>query len=304
MHAISSFAVAMLTASLAACAQSPVARQPPNAANDTAVPAPAPAQPIDGTIVNAARAYASARSDVSLCELAPAAARAQRFESGRFLVTIPAADACAAKFEKASAWIDARNLRIDDAAYALARVSEQPGLRIDMAYTGNRIFCDDRTQRCLINEALYAQSRCYVAPKVAEALANAAKAIVAQDSAMRLVVLDCYRPIYVQERMFALVANPEWVAQPKPPRYGGHNRAVAVDLTIEKNGVALDMGSPFDAFDERSNYREDGRGISPEQQRNRNTLRALMIGAGFRPYDGEWWHFSLPIETQALNMPL
>jgi D-alanyl-D-alanine dipeptidase len=296
-------AASVFIGALVACAQAPAPTASPLLKASESTP-PAPTQPITGTITRTTSAYASAQGGSSACELAPADTRALRFESGRFLVTIPATDSCKTKFEKPSAWIDAANLHIDDTAYApaLARVNEQSGLRVDMAYVGRRNFCDVKTERCLINEPLYAQARCYTAPKVADALALAAKTLVARDASMRLVVLDCYRPIYVQERMYSLVANPEWVAQPKPPRYGGHNRAVAIDLTIEKNGVQLDMGSPFDAFDDRSEHNSSK--VSEVARANRAMLRELMIQSGFRPYDAEWWHFSLPIETPALNFPL
>jgi D-alanyl-D-alanine dipeptidase len=169
---------------------------------------------------------------------------------------------------------------------------------------GDRIFCDDKT--CLIREPLAGLNRCYLAPAAAAKLAAAAKSLNARDPALRLRVWDCYRPIDVQIEMFQRVANPEWVAEPKPPRYGGHNRGVAVDVTIERDGVALDMGSAFDLFTKVSNY--DAKGISPAAAANRKLLRDLMIEAGLRPYDGEWWHFSLPAAEQAdlkaLNFPL
>jgi D-alanyl-D-alanine dipeptidase len=210
---------------------------------------------------------------------------------------------CSSKVATREVWVDAKRVDIADPAYApaLARVNEQPGLRIDMAYAGSKIFCDDK-QVCRINEPLYANARCYAAPAVADALARAARALVARDASAKLVILDCYRPIYVQERMFSLVNDPVWVAQPKGPRYGGHNRAVAIDLTIEKNGMQLDMGSPFDAFDDRSEHNSTK--VSEAARANRAMLRELMIGNGFRPYDAEWWHFSLPIDTPALNFPL
>lgn len=263
----------------------------------------APPQSVAGTILMATRAHAGAQTVASLCEVWPSDVRVIRFEANRFLVQLAASESCGARFPNREAWLDASKVEVADAAYApaLARVRDQRGLRIDMAYAGNKIFCDDK-QVCRINEPLYANARCYAAPQVADALARAAAALAARDATAKLVILDCYRPIYVQERMFSLVNDPVWVAQPKGPRYGGHNRAVAIDLTIEKNGVLLDMGSPFDAFDDRSEHNSPK--VSDAARANRAMLRELMIGNGFRPYDAEWWHFSLPIETPALNYPL
>jgi D-alanyl-D-alanine dipeptidase len=303
--AFAAMAVAALAACTSASSVAPVAQTPASPVETTTLQAPAAAQPIAATLRIGTLVAASPRADAVTCAATHASVRAIRFESGRFLVSLSADDVCANRLPDRSGWVDPRNVTLADEAYApaLARVSEQPALKIAMNYVGSKIFCDAQ-QRCRINEALYANARCYAAPRAAEALAKAAQTLRARDQTLSLKVLDCYRPIYVQERMYALVADPKWVARPKPPRYGGHNRAVAIDLTLEKNGVELDMGTPFDAFDEKSEWHDDGRGITAQQQANRRLLRELMIGAGFRPYDGEWWHFSLPIDTPALNHPL
>jgi D-alanyl-D-alanine dipeptidase len=287
-------------ATLAACAPAPRI-----ASTSTPFVAAAP-QLIAAQLAQATPAFANSRGGAPKCVASAGAVSAIRFEASRMLIRLDESASqsdCASKAATREVWVDAKRVEIADAAYApaLARVNEQAGLRIDMAYVGSKIFCDDK-QVCRINEPLYANARCYAAPPVAEALARAARALAARDASAKLVILDCYRPIYVQERMFSLVNDPVWVAQPKGPRYGAHNRAVAIDLTIEKNGVQLDMGSPFDAFDDRSEHNSTK--VSEAARANRAMLRELMIGNGFRPYDAEWWHFSLPIDTPALNFPL
>jgi D-alanyl-D-alanine dipeptidase len=269
------------------------------------VATPATPQVISASARVGSQVFATARTSDSICNVSVARVDVVRFESSRFLVRLAAGDPCTKRFNASEVWLNAGDVVIDDSAYvpALARVFPQSNLRIAMAYVGNKIFCDEKGA-CRINEPLYANARCYAAPGVVAALSKAAQLLAERDATLTLKVLDCYRPIYVQERMFSLVADPKWVAQPKPPRYGGHNRAVAIDLTLEKNGVEFDMGTAFDAFDEKSEWHDDGRGITAEQQRNRRLLRTLMIDAGFRPYDGEWWHFSLPIDAPALNLPL
>lgn len=271
----------------------------------------APAEPVPATITRATPAFHEARTSAaaSRCTASVGRTTAIRFEAGRYLIRLEASDTCAAQLANREAWVAADDVEIADSAYApsLVRIENQPALRVAMAYTGNKIFCDTDA-RCRINEALYATPRCFANPEVASALRRAAQTLQARDPSLALKVLDCYRPVYVQERMFALVADPKWVAQPKGPRYGGHNRGVAIDLTLEKNGVEFDMGTAFDAFDEKSEWHDDGRGLTESQQRNRRMLRSLMIDVGFRPYDGEWWHFSLPFspesEPKARNLPL
>lgn len=54
---------------------------------------------------------------------------------------------------------------------------------------------------------------------------------------------------------------------------------------------ALDFGTGYDCLDPASG--EDAEGISSEARNNRETLRMLMVEAGFKPYGKEWWHFEL-----------
>ena len=53
----------------------------------------------------------------------------------------------------------------------------------------------------------------------------------------------------------------------------------------------VDMGTPFDFFDRKSwPYSEE---VTAKQKENRMLLRKYMKKHGFRPYDREWWHFTL-----------
>ena len=54
------------------------------------------------------------------------------------------------------------------------------------------------------------------------------------------------------------------------------------------------MGSPFDFFSPKSWPSDKSVGI--EAQNNRARLAEAMVRGGFRPYDKEWWHFTLADE--------
>ncbi len=75
-----------------------------------------------------------------------------------------------------------------------------------------------------------------------------------------------------------------------------HSRGSTVDLTLldMKTGKELDMGSPFDYFNEMSH--SDYKGVTEEQYENRMFLQNIMIRNGFEPIDCEWWHFTLKNE--------
>ena len=76
----------------------------------------------------------------------------------------------------------------------------------------------------------------------------------------------------------------------------GHSRGSTIDLTIIniKADEALDMGSEYDFFGIQSHplYKN----ISKKQKKNRMLLRKIMLDNGFKPYENEWWHFTLKKE--------
>jgi len=73
----------------------------------------------------------------------------------------------------------------------------------------------------------------------------------------------------------------------------GHSRGSTVDLTLIEmlTGKEVDMGSPFDFFGPISHHGTDL--ITDEQAANRLILKNAMERAGFKPYDEEWWHYTL-----------
>lgn len=73
----------------------------------------------------------------------------------------------------------------------------------------------------------------------------------------------------------------------------GHTRGSTVDLTIVnlKTGASLDMGSTYDFFGAISHPFSNK--INAKQKENRMLLRNIMLNHNFRPYENEWWHFTL-----------
>jgi len=78
------------------------------------------------------------------------------------------------------------------------------------------------------------------------------------------------------------------------PRKGsGHNRGVAVDLTIIKlpAGDTIPMPTGYDDFTEKAHY-----SYQPSDTTvlaNRTLLRNIMEQHGFTALPTEWWHFYL-----------
>ena len=87
----------------------------------------------------------------------------------------------------------------------------------------------------------------------------------------------------------------------------GHSRGSTVDLTIVQraSGKELDMGSIYDFFGEESH--PSFKKINTHQQKNRLYLREIMLKNGFKPYEKEWWHFTLkkePFPKTYFNFPV
>ncbi len=147
------------------------------------------------------------------------------------------------------------------------------------------------TANNFVGTPLYpAGARCLIHQSLAPGLATAAEVLRAQG--LRLVFWDCYRPHSVQVRMFQVVPDPNWVAQ--PGSYSkSHESGRSVDVTLAGPAGLLDMGTDFDDFTARANaLRTDG--LTAAQQRNRALLRQAMAAGGLQVYSGEWWHFDGP----------
>ena len=76
----------------------------------------------------------------------------------------------------------------------------------------------------------------------------------------------------------------------------GHSRGSTVDLTIIHldTGKEWDMGTDFDFFGPASGH--GSHLVSSGQEANRLFLKNLMIKHGFKPYEAEWWHYTLHAE--------
>lgn len=157
----------------------------------------------------------------------------------------------------------------------------------------------------LIPEAVYPQhASCLLTRPTAEALRAAQTALGAHG--LQLLVWDCYRPLPVQERIWAVLPDPRYVAPPTG-RGSSHNRGAAVDVgVIGHDGSARPLPTAHDAFGPRA-ARDAGvdEGLDDVQIANRDTLAAAMKDAGFAGLTTEWWHYSGPdaAERTALSVP-
>jgi D-alanyl-D-alanine dipeptidase len=195
-------------------------------------------------------------------------------------------------------------------------------LVVDMRYFGDDNFVGARIDG-------YDAPRCLLARPAALALARIQKELAPQG--LGLKVFDCYRPTRAVAHFVRWARDVKDVKR-KADFYpdvdkrdlfklgyiasqSGHSRGATVDLTLvrreagqapaELDGAELDMGTRFDFFGVQS--WPSSRAVSAQAQANRKTLAAAMRRGGFRPYEREWWHFTLrgePYPGSYFNFPV
>lgn len=149
------------------------------------------------------------------------------------------------------------------------------------------------TSENFLKAKVYDCAECFLRLKTVKALINANAEFLKKGYKIKL--FDCYRPLDIQKRMWAIVPNPEYVANPSKGSI--HNRGGAVDITlVDATGKELNMGTTFDFFGIEASHNYQN--ISQEIKSNRELLKSTMIQNGFNPLDSEWWHYNL---KSALN---
>lgn len=139
-----------------------------------------------------------------------------------------------------------------------------------------------------LNEKVYDCASCFLRYKTVKSLIKANEKF--KEKGYRIMLYDCYRPLSIQQKMFALVPNPKYVADPKKGSI--HNRGGAVDISlVDSKGNELDMGTAFDFFGVEASH--DYRQLSDEVLANRKLLRRIMTQNNFKIFDSEWWHYNI-----------
>jgi len=117
-------------------------------------------------------------------------------------------------------------------------------------------------------------------------------AVELAQSGYEMKIFDAYRPYAVTRKMWELVGDERYVAN--PANGSGHNRGLSVDLTLvnTRNGQDVDMGTGFDHFSDTAHH--SFKDLPSQVLANRRFLREVMERHGFRALETEWWHYSWP----------
>jgi len=133
---------------------------------------------------------------------------------------------------------------------------------------------------------IYPAAKAYLVKPAAEALAAVRNEL--RDMQFGLKIYDAYRPLSAQLRLWDIVSDPDYVAD--PAKGSRHNRGAAVDVTlVDRKGNELPMPTPYDTFSEKAHA--DYPHLPKQILKNRELLKNNMMKHGFEPLLTEWWHF-------------
>lgn len=165
----------------------------------------------------------------------------------------------------------------------LVSLAQIPGIIMDLRYASTNNF---------MHRKLYPENtkNSFLRKPVYKALEDVAGDLARQG--ISLVIFDAYRPYAVTIQIWIPVKDERYAAN--PAKGSGHNRGVAVDLTLadSKTHQLLPMPTDFDNFSDSA--RQDFNGTDAKRIANRNLLKRTMEKYGFIPLPTEWWHFSWP----------
>ncbi len=194
--------------------------------------------------------------------------------------------------------------RPEGAKYDFVSISEEiPDVLLDIRYHGTYNFVGARVVGYDEPIALMTRQAVDSLKRVSEDL---------QQQGYRLKIFDAYRP---QRAVDHFVRWSKDVADTinKPYFYpdlakdrlfsegficerSSHTHGSTVDLTLFDMSTEreVDMGGTFDwfGFSSYPTYTD----LTPDQRAMRQLLRDAMMRHGFKPFDTEWWHFTLANE--------
>lgn len=155
-----------------------------------------------------------------------------------------------------------------------------PNVRVELAYATTENFT---------GTVIYDYTDAYLRYGTAKKLAAAAE--ILRELGYGILIWDGYRPVYAQQKLWDACPDPNYVS---PPGTGtqAHCRGIAVDITLYdlQTGELLEMPSGFDEFSSLGDREYSD--CTATARDNALLLETVMEQCGFKPYRGEWWHFS------------
>ncbi len=191
---------------------------------------------------------------------------------------------------------------------------EHPSIEIELRYVGRNNFMGTPVEG-------YHKAKLILTKRAIEKLALVQEELKKEN--LSLKIFDGYRPqravdhfvrwakdekdTLMKSIYYPDVAKSQLFEKGYIAEKSGHSRGSTVDVTLVDiaSGRELDMGSPYDFFGKIS--WPFAVHVTENQKRNRMLLRTVMLNNGFKPYQCEWWHFTLkeePFPETYFNFPI
>ena len=147
-----------------------------------------------------------------------------------------------------------------------------PSVKLDMKYATSDNFTHTK---------LYDSSKALLRNGTADKLKKVSDEV--EKKGFRLKIWDAYRVSKAQFKMWNLVPDSRYVANPYKG-YSNHSRGSAVDLSlVDLEGNEIVMPTGFDNFTAAA--------ARANENANAKYLEKIMVKYGFKPLATEWWHF-------------
>jgi zinc D-Ala-D-Ala dipeptidase len=201
----------------------------------------------------------------------------KKIEVIAFLVLLTSCKSSYLDSKKAAVLLDITKEVDDNAIVNLKNYSND--FQYDMKYATDDNF---------LKEKVYPCAECFLRVKTIKSLLDANRLFL--EKGCKIKLYDCYRPKAIQKKMWKIVPDANYVANPKTGSI--HNRGGAVDITlVDSLGVELNMGTKFDFFGVEASHNYSN--FSEEILNNRKLLKEIMLLNNFQSFDSEWWHYNL-----------
>ncbi len=174
------------------------------------------------------------------------------------------------------------------------------GIRWDAKYATWDNFTGKPVDGYLANRIVGTRALCAALEAVRDEAAALGFGLLLWDGYRPQRAVDCFlrwaqRPEdgRIKQRHHPNISKAEMFEQGYVARRSAHTRGGTVDLTLYHlaTGELARMGGDFDLMDAVSHH--DASGLAAVEASNRRRLRSLMERCGFRPYEREWWHYTL-----------
>lgn len=165
------------------------------------------------------------------------------------------------------------------------------GLQVDLRYASKNNF---------VGYDMYGPyfRKAFLHKIAADMLFSALRHLKTEQPDFSFIIFDALRPRSIQRILWEHVKGTDGESYIANPDRGSlHNFGFAVDLSIlDGKGRELDMGAGFDDFRPiaqpqlEDQFLAEG-SLTSLHLKNRQLLRLVMVGAGFKQLPHEWWHF-------------